>query len=825
MARMAGCRGVFAAVMVLSVLSAARVSNGQAVQGGAIVCVTPEEIPGGYAMLVRNNVTSTTPKGTSWSPAVCTAADCSLVSVSMAPSGAAWGTNNDDKSLFLSMPPFGYNAWMSVAAPSMLVSVAGSDNHVLGLDAKGAVFVRQGISAVQPLGTAWSSHASANALAVAASNTLLAYMDQNGDTFTAKPTPVGMAPSWSKLPGPRLPGCLSLAQDGSHFACATGNGVYVQTVGTTKGWSLVSTPAVRAVTMTQYGQTFAVVRSTGAVLVSDAPGRPFVSLDTTSAANCSNGIAANIGTPLSDNTLSIVPQPASVAVYPGNYTIGNPAVFSFVPTGVQSPILTQALARYQVLTFQGADSKQRRVDRSDAGLDVLVLTKNETLGLETDESYTLDTGTVPHALLTANTVFGALRGLETFSQLVQSALSSSPQNQVPVILLPNISISDSPRFAYRGLMIDPARRFLPLKAIKAVLDGMSYEKLNVLHMHITDDQSFPLELKQHPELAKEGAFHPNLVYSADDVQELVTYARNRGIRIIPEIDTPGHSTSWSWSHPELATVCGTSALLNPTVNATYDLLADVWSEVGQAFPDDYVFLGGDEVSTSCWAADANVTAWLKEHGITVSQLQAYFEERLVHTVRGQGKQLLVWQEVFQHTDTPITTLGKDAVVSVWKGLDLKTLEAVTASGLRALLSGAWYLSNLNSGTTWGREWVDYYAVDPQRFNGTQAQKDLVLGGHACIWGEACDATNIIPRLWPRLSAVSERLWSPANVTDTTDAARRFHTHRCLMRQRGLAASPIGLFEPAVASGRASWQSRGWCPADIDFDYNPPTGEQ
>jgi hypothetical protein len=196
-------------------------------------------------------------------------------------------------------------------------------------------------------------------------------------------------------------------------------------------------------------------------------------------------------------------------------------------------------------------------------------------------------------------------------------------------------------------------------------------------------------------------------------------------------------------------------------------------------------------------------------------------------------QVIAWQEVFQTAADPVGTLGKDAVISVWKGGWQATMAAVTSAGMRAVLSNCWYLDIINDDTAWGKEWTHYYQCDPTEFDGTAEQKALVMGGHAAIWGEACDATNILPRVWPRLAAVAEKLWSPQDLTQGVgngtisggweDLGTRMHTHRCRLLRRGIAASPVGtLGDSAIPDNRQIGPgSYTYCPEDNRFAYAPP----
>lgn len=351
-------------------------------------------------------------------------------------------------------------------------------------------------------------------------------------------------------------------------------------------------------------------------------------------------------------------------------------------------------------------------------------------------------------------------------------------------------IQDRPRFRHRGLLIDTARHYLTLFTIFKILDGMSYNKLNVLHWHIVDDQSFPYQSISFPELSDKGAFEPNiLIYTPEDVQKIIEYARIRGIRIIVEFDTPGHTRSWGVSHPELLTECfgqinGQLGPINPTKNITYEFIEKLFSEVTKVFPDKFLHLGGDEVAFNCWKSNADILQYMNTTNISdVNQLQGIYIKRLVHIVTGFNASSIVWQEIYESSnDLPSTT-----IIHVWKSWDdpRNVMYRVTNDGFSLIISSNWYLDHISS----GGDWYKYYEVDPHDFGGNENQNKLVLGGEACMWGEVVDNTNILQRIFPRVSAVAERLWSQKSVTNRDDAERRLEEHTCRMRLRGLPAQP------------------------------------
>jgi len=294
-------------------------------------------------------------------------------------------------------------------------------------------------------------------------------------------------------------------------------------------------------------------------------------------------------------------------------------------------------------------------------------------------------------------------------------------------------------------------------------------KLNVFHWHLSENQGFRVESKKFPKLQELGS--DGMFYTQDEVRGLIEYARDRGIRVVPEFDMPGHSTAWFVGYPELASAPGPYLIerkwgvfdpaMNPTDEKVYKFLDEFIGEMTKLFPDHYFHIGGDEVNGKQWNANPEIQAYMKEHGIKSNEeLQAYFSQRVQKIVTKHGKAVIGWDEVL------VPGVPKDIVIQSWRGQE--SLAKAAQEGYRGILSNGYYLDL-------GWSAARHYAVDPMggaAANLTPEQKQSILGGEACMWAEYVNAENIDSRVWPRTAAIAERLWSPQGVTDTASMYAR-----------------------------------------------------
>ncbi|RKQ39263.1 beta-N-acetylhexosaminidase [Enterobacter sp. R1(2018)] len=308
--------------------------------------------------------------------------------------------------------------------------------------------------------------------------------------------------------------------------------------------------------------------------------------------------------------------------------------------------------------------------------------------LGSDERYELSV-TADGIKLTANTRFGAMRGMETLLQLIQNG----PQNTS----VPFVAIKDVPRFPWRGMLLDSARHFVPIEDILRQLDGMASAKLNVFHWHLTDDQGWRFASTAYPrlqQLASDGQF-----YTQAQMKEVVRYATRLGIRVVPEMDLPGHASAIAVAYPELMSAPGPyqmerhwgvlKPLLNPTNEATYKFVDALTGELAAIFPDAYLHIGGDEVDDSQWKESASIQSFMKQHNIADTHaLQTYFNQRLEKILEKHHRQMMGWDEIY-HPDLP-----KSILIQSWQGQD--ALGTVAANGYKGILSTGFYLDQPQS---------------------------------------------------------------------------------------------------------------------------------
>lgn len=408
------------------------------------------------------------------------------------------------------------------------------------------------------------------------------------------------------------------------------------------------------------------------------------------------------------------------------------------------------------------------VDASSASLHIYVESEaNIVMGM--DESYTLtvtDSGIEIHA----STDVGAMHGLSTLLQLIKV------DNKGYVFT--GVQIKDEPRFVWRGLMMDVARHFMPIDVVKRNIDAMALVKLNVFHWHLSDDQGFRVETKTLPELHQKAS--DGLYYTQTEIKDIVKYADDRGIRVVPEFDVPGHGTAFLTAFPELGSKKGIEysveryagifdPTLDPTNEKTYEFLDTLFKEVAPLFTDVYFHIGGDENEGKHWDENPEIQQFMKEHKLKDNhELQTYFNIRLEKILTKYGKSLMGWEEIM----TP--NMPKSALIHSWRGVNEgmqpgESLIKAVKNGYQTILSNGYYIDLLLSVE-------DHYLVDPMpEVTLTDEEAKRILGGEATMWAELVTPLTVDSRIWPRTAAIAERFWSAQDVRDVDHMYERLNT--------------------------------------------------
>jgi hexosaminidase len=372
--------------------------------------------------------------------------------------------------------------------------------------------------------------------------------------------------------------------------------------------------------------------------------------------------------------------------------------------------------------------------------------------------------------LQAESIKGALHGITTLAQLRNGTT------------IPCCEITDAPRYPWRGLMLDPARHFLPIDLIESVVEGLAALKMNVLHLHLSDDQGFRFESKAHAGLASPDH------YTQAELKSLVEFAADRGVRIVPEFDVPGHVTSWLVAYPawgnrptRTTTRFGVHpGCLNPTDEGVYTALEALFDEVCAVFPDPCIHIGGDEVHSSWWKEDPAVQSFMRANDLADSAaLQAHFTGRIVAMLKARGRTAIGWDEVLH------PALPEGVIVQSWRGATAR--DRCLHAGHDCIVSSGFYLDLFYPGSVHrayqpdaheaellrqedhllgddrfahvaeGMKWTHVWRSVPSAGKGREPGK--VLGGEACLWGELVDANTLDGRLWSRLPDIAECFWA------------------------------------------------------------------
>lgn len=487
-------------------------------------------------------------------------------------------------------------------------------------------------------------------------------------------------------------------------------------------------------------------------------------------------------------TVSIVPQPVQIQYQAGFFempvalTVGGHDRFS-----AQIPYLIDQLRMQNGLV--AAVQKQQ---------PVIELQYSQTPSKP--EAYQL-TVTSKRILIVAGDVRGVVNGIQTLLQLMPI-----PGKQASPI--PQLRINDYPRFAYRGMHLDVVRHIFPVSYIKKYIDYLAFHKFNTFHWHLTDDQGWRIEISAYPKLTEVGAYRDSTLighfkdtparyvhqryggfYTRPEIQEILAYAAVRGITVIPEIDIPGHSRATITAYPIFSTdpqqawgVAATWGMYNRQNNvlapseATFQFLRTVFHEIADLFPSEYIHLGGDECSKMWWKKSESTQAFMKAKGIQDEvALQTYFIDQVAGYLKEKGKKVIGWHEIMEGKPDQTT------IVMNWAN-DVKALEAAT-KGFKVIMTPGkpYYFDHYQSKDPQDSLAIHgynpleaVYQYDP--LPTSLVEKGLekqILGAQANVWTEYMEGpTKVDYMIFPRMTALSERLWSTQAQKNYADFLKR-----------------------------------------------------
>ncbi len=471
----------------------------------------------------------------------------------------------------------------------------------------------------------------------------------------------------------------------------------------------------------------------------------------------------------------LIPYPEKITVNDGIFAL-KPS-FTISVTGNSDPRIFPAATRFlrRLDGRTGLFFSQAQITANESNPSASLLIKISRPGkiiLGEDESYSLQINS-EQVILESTTDLGAMHGLETLLQLLT--------NQEGTYYFPQCIIQDKPRFVWRGLMIDVGRHFLPVDVIKRNIDGIAAVKMNVLHLHLTEDQGFRIESQTFPKLHEMGS--DGEFFTQEQIRDIIKYANARGIRVVPEFDLPGHATSWLVGYPNLASAPGPYSIerkfgifdptLDPTRESTYEFLDVFLGEMTQLFNDEYIHIGGDENNGKQWTNNPEIQAFMKTNAIPNNHaLQAYFNRRILTILGKYNKKMIGWDEIMQ------PDLPKNTVIQSWRGKE--GLTAAAKAGYQVLLSNGYYIDLMQPAK-------DHYLNDPlpAGIDLTDEQKKLIMGGEATMWSEIVTQETVDSRIWPRTAAIAERLWSPASVVNIDNMYQKLDEISIQLEELGL----------------------------------------
>jgi len=523
-----------------------------------------------------------------------------------------------------------------------------------------------------------------------------------------------------------------------------------------------------------------------------------------------------------NTTIAIVPEPVKIEQKTGYFTLPQNITIRSVETADLKQTLNDLQKKLSVPTGYRVSVSN---NASTAAIKLeLNKTEDATLG---NEGYTLSVTTKDIAIK-ANKPAGIFYGVQTLMQLLPKEIESAEKVDNVAWKVPCVEITDYPRFGWRGLMFDVSRHFFTKDEVKAYIDQMAKYKFNLLHWHLTDDEGWRIEIKSLPKLTEVGAWNVYRVgefgtfappaadeprknggfYTQDDIKEVVQYAKDRFVNILPEVDVPGHSMAAIAAYPELSCSNGVKNIgvssgesikdwdthmatyddnLCPANENVYVFLDKVLTELAQLFPFEYIHMGGDETFKTFWKSSDAVTALMQKENLkTYEEVQSYFEKRVEKIVESKGKKFMGWDEILEGG------IGPNAAVMSWRSAH----DGIAAEGASSVPNGAVAAAKLGHNvvmTPTEFVYLDYmqsdrimephvyaslrlsktYSFEPLPAGLNSNEQKLILGGQGNLWTEQVYTFRQVQYMtWPRAFAIAESTWSPKEKKNWDDFVQR-----------------------------------------------------
>jgi len=494
-----------------------------------------------------------------------------------------------------------------------------------------------------------------------------------------------------------------------------------------------------------------------------------------------------------DNLSALIPMPNKITEGKGKVlTLNNQSVINadngltFVANTLQKIVKERMNLQLAVNNSNAKGAIRLKLDSSIKGKETYIINATST-----------------GVTISGSTVEGVLHGVMTFDQLLLGDFYLSRHHEISPVY-----IEDSPRFERRALMLDPARHFLPLKDVKLYIDQMMKYKFNVLQLHLTDDQGWRVEIKGREKLTETGPF-----YTQDELKDLVKYAEERGIEIVPELDIPGHTVAFLHAYPELG--CTSNDTIPKVLGKTFDMMVcaavpevytvykDILTQVCAIFPSSYIHLGGDEAAiANNWAKCERCQALMKEKGYTnASQLMIPFFEKMLQYVRDAGKTPILWCEpnnIYPPADDYLFPYPKDVQLVSWRaGLTPTCIKLTQKSGNKLLLAPGEYAyldypqlkGDLPEFNNWGMPITtlrDSYKFDPG-YGMTFSDQSQIVGIMGTLWGEAMlDINRVFYMTFPRAFALTEAGWTQMSNRSWSSFKSRVYPNLTNLMQHGIS---------------------------------------